>query len=118
MLFALFFFVIGGLFLGSAILSILLPFLTAALNIAAIGLLVWNAAVLLFLLVFRFLWKRAGRLDKTYIHSFPGWRRWALQGIKVLLAVGMIWAILMISVCVALLLGRPLDRLLPYWPYH
>jgi len=115
MLFALFFFLIGGTFLATAIASILLPFLSTALNIAATGLLVWNAVVLLFLLVLRFLWKRAGRLERRYIQSFSGWKRWALQGMKVLLAAGVIWEILVVAVCIALLVTHPLDHLLPYW---
>ena len=34
---------------------------------------------------------------------------------KVLLAAGVIWEILVVAVCIALLVTHPLDRLLPYW---
>ena len=115
MLFALFFFLIGGMFLFTAILSILLPFLSTAFTMVMTGILVWNAALLLFLLLLRFWWKRAGRLERAYIQSFSGWKRWGLQGVKLLLTAGVVWEVLLILVCIALLLSHPLDRLLPYW---
>ena len=116
MLFALFFFLIGGTFLATAIASILLPFLSTALNIAATGLLVWNAVVLLFLLVLRFLWKRAGRLERRYIQSFSGWKRWALQGMNVLLAAGVIWEISVILACAGFLILQPIPPPLNHFP--
>lgn len=115
MIFALMFFLICGMFLATAVACILLPFLSAALDVVAGGFLAWNLMVLVLMLLARFLWKRAGRMERAYIQSFSGWKRWCLQGTKVLLTVGLVWEAAVIAGCIWLLTDHPLDRLLPEW---
>ena len=118
MLFALPFLILAALFLGSAVLAIVLPFLGIALNMVAGAMLTVNLLVLLLLLAFRKKWKQAGRLERPYIDSFPGARRFALRAIQLLLPLGILWESLVALACAAFLIFQPLDALPPGWPLY
>ena len=109
MLFALLFLILATLFLGSAVLAIVLPFLGIALNILF---------VLILLLAFWRKWKQAGKLERPYIDSFTGVRRFALEAIKLLIPLGILWEVLVLLACAAFLIFQPLDAIPPGWPLY
>ena len=118
MLFELLFLILATLFLGSAVLAIVLPFLGIALNIVAGVLLTVSLFVLILLLALWRKWKQAGKLERPYIDSFTGARRFALEAIKLLIPLGILWEVLVLLACAAFLIFQPLDALPPGWPLY
>lgn len=94
-------------------LAFILPWLGMALTTVAAILLACNAGFLALLLFIRHKWKATGRMDKTYIDGFQGWKRYALLAVKVLLTAGVIWEILVVLVCAGLLILQPWNAILP-----
>ena len=94
-------------------LAFILPWLGMALTTVAAILLACNAGFLALLLFIRHKWKATGRMDKTYIDGYAGWKRYALLAVKVLLTAGVIWEILVVLVCTGLLILQPWNAILP-----
>lgn len=94
-------------------LAFILPWLGMALTTVAAILPACNAGFLALLLFIRHKWKATGRMDKTYIDGFQGWKRYALLAVKVLLTAGVIWEILVVLVCAGLLILQPWNAILP-----
>lgn len=94
-------------------LAFILPWLGMALTTVAAILLACNAGFLALLLFIRYKWKATGRMDKTFIDGYTGWKRYALLAVKVLLTAGVIWEILVVLVCAGLLIFQPWNAILP-----
>ena len=94
-------------------LALILPWLHIALNTVAVILLVSNAAFLVLLLFIRFKWKATGRMERMYIDRYQGWKRFALQPVKILLTGGVIWEAVVTLGCAALLMFQPWNAILP-----
>lgn len=93
-------------------LAAVLVWLDTALNVVVTIMLAANAAFLTLLLFLRTKWKAMGRMEKDYIDSYEGWRRYALLGAKVLLTGGVVWEIIMVIACALLLLFHPWTAIL------
>ena len=94
-------------------LAFILPWLGMALATVAAILLAGNAGFLALLLFIRFKWKAAGRMEKNFIDGYEGWKRYGLLAVKILLTAGVIWEILVVLVCAALLIFQPWNAILP-----
>lgn len=94
-------------------MAFILPWLGIALTTVAAVLLACNAAFLILLLFIRAKWKATGRMDKDFINSYEGWRRYGLLSVKVLLTGGVIWELIVVLVCAALLAFQPWNAILP-----
>ena len=99
------------IFLIILAMSVILPILGVALNVAAVILFILNLLFFLLLLLLRRNWKQAGRMDRMYIDSFTGFRRFSLQSVKLLFTFGLVWEVLVMLGCVAFLVFQPLDAL-------
>ena len=93
-------------------LAFILPLLGVALTTVAAVLLAANAGFLALLLFIRSKWKAAGRMDKDFIGSYEGWKRYALLAVKILLTAGAVWEIVVTAVCAALLIFQPWNAFL------
>ena len=60
---------------------------------------VWNQAVLMALLLVRWVWKRSGTMDRAYIDGKTGWRRVLLLVLKYGLVVFILWEALIAVLC-------------------
>lgn len=96
----------------AAALAVILPFLGWALNVTAAALLVLNLALFLLLLAIRRRWKASGQMDRPYIDSFTGCKRFALRAARILLTFGVIWEALAALLFAALLIWRPWNSIL------
>ena len=94
-------------------LAFILPWLGMALTTVAAVLLASNAGFLALLLFIRFKWKAAGRMDRAFINGYEGWKRYALLSVKLLLNAGVIWELLVVLACTALLIFQPWNAVLP-----
>ena len=94
-------------------LAFLLPWLGMALTTVAAVLLAANAGFLALLLFIRHKWKATGRMEKTFIDGYEGWRRYALLSVKLLLNAGVVWEIIVALACAALLIFQPWNAVLP-----
>ena len=94
-------------------MAFILPWLGMALTTVAAILLACNAGFLALLLFIRFKWKATGRMDKEFINGYEGWKRYGLLSVKVLLNAGVIWEIIVVIVCAALLVFQPWNAVLP-----
>ena len=50
-------------------------------------------------------------MERPYIDSFTGFRRFSLQSVKLLFTFGLVWEVLVMLGCVAFLVFQPLDAL-------
>ena len=66
-------------------LAFILPWLGIALTTVAAVLLACNAGFLAILLLARFKWKAAARMDKEIIDGYDGWKRYGLLAARVML---------------------------------
>lgn len=105
-------FILWPMFIFMIGLSIVLPILGVALNVAAIIMLALNILFFLLLVLLRKNWKRAGKMEKLYIDSFSGLRRFSLQAVKLMFTFGMVWEILVILGCIAFLIFQPVTSLM------
>ncbi len=97
------------IFAFCAVLSaFVLSWLGLALNVVAAVLAVLNGALLIACLLGRHFWKKSGRMEKTYIDSFTGWRRGGLLFGKYALAGLAIWEALVVALCILYLIIQPL----------
>jgi len=101
--------------LADAVLSpfsgVLGPFLDWLSDLAVFyavvkALLAVNALVTAALLAARFRWKRAGKLERDYIHSVQGWRRLWRWLVKLVLTVGLFWEIMLVIFFIVLLVTQ------------
>ena len=60
---------------------------------------VWNLLVLLGLLLVRWVWKRSGTMDRSFIGRKTGWHRTLLLVLKYGLIVFILWEVLMVLLC-------------------
>lgn len=95
-----------------AAMAFILPWLGIALTTVAAVLLASNAAFLALLLFIRSKWKATGRMDRDFIGSYEGWKRYALLVVKILLTAGVIWEIVVVLACAALLIFQPWNAFL------
>lgn len=100
------------LFLGIWLLSLL----EVALPVIAAVLLVCNLLLLAGLLLIRHLWAATGTMARSYIDTHTGWTRALLLTARYGLLALIIWEVLLVLACVALLLwGQAwLMALLPF----
>lgn len=96
-----------------AAMAFILPWLGIALTTVAAVLLACNAGFLALLLFIRSKWKAAGRMDRAFINSYEGWKRYALLAAKILLTAGVVWEIIVVLACAALLIFQPWNAVLP-----
>ena len=99
------------LFLIMAVLALVLPILGVALNVATVIILILNILFFLLLILLRKGWKQAGKLDKMYIESYGGFRRFALRAIRIMFTLGLLWEVLIIVLCIVLLVFQPMGAL-------
>lgn len=102
-----FIFFLWPIWLAIVALAFVLVWLDMALTTVAAILLACNAVFLILLLFIRSKWKAAGRMDKGFIDSYEGWRRYALLSVKILLTAGVVWETIVVAACAALLIFRP-----------
>lgn len=98
-------------FLGLCLLALVLPVLGVALNVIVGLIAAGNLLALAFCLVVWRLWKRSGRMDRTYIDGLEGWRRWALLAGRWVLWLAAAWAALCLLACGWYFIFRPVDLL-------
>lgn len=91
--------------------AIVLPILGVALNVVAGFLLVVNLLFLAVLMFARAKWKQTGRMERSYIDSFEGWKRYGLLSIRVLLTGVVVWEALVVVLCGAYLVIQPFQYL-------
>ncbi len=106
-------FLLWPIWLVMSAMAFILPWLGIALTTVAAVLLACNAGFLALLLFIRSKWKTTGRMDKDFINGYEGWKRFALLSAKILLTAGVIWEILVVLVCAALLIFQPWNAILP-----
>ena len=94
-------------------LAFILPWLGIALTTVAAVLLACNAGFLAILLLARFKWKAAGRMDKEFIDGYEGWKRYGLMAARIMLNAGVVWELLVSLVFAALLIFQPWNAALP-----
>lgn len=94
-------------------LAFILPWLGFALSAVAWFLFACNMAFLVLLIFIRTKWKSTGRMDRNFIDSYEGWRRFGLQAVKALLTGGVIWETIVTAGCALLLIFQPWNALLP-----
>ena len=92
----------------SLIVPMLFVFFSVALPVIATVMLACNAFALVVLLVIRHLWKRSGRMERTYIDGFDGWKHVCLLILKYALFILIAWEALMVVGSIALLIWGPL----------
>lgn len=107
----LFMFLIGG---ATMLFCTALVMLSPVISVAVTILAVLNTIILIGLFIFRHYWKQAGKLDKTYINSFEGWKRGLLLTVKYALLLLIIWEVLFTLSCVVFLFVQPLQSMIPY----
>ena len=88
-------------------LALLLAALEVALPVIIGIVMVCNILLLLVLLAVRFVWKRSGTMDRTYIDRKEGWKRWVLLILRCGLLVFILWEIIVIALCAAYLIFQP-----------
>lgn len=76
----------------------------------------FNLLVLAALLAVRRRMKRAGRLARSYIDSFRGWKRLGLMAVKLVLSLGPLWEAGVIALCALLLVIQPVHEPAPVMP--
>ena len=108
-----FIFLLWPLWIVMIALAFILPWLGMALTTVAAILLAVNAGFLALLLFVRTKWKATGRMDRAFIDGYTGWKRYALLSVKILLTAGVIWEIIVVLGCAALLIFRPWNAVLP-----
>ena len=84
-----------------------LYFLGVAMPIIMRVLLVWNVLLLAGLVLVRWLWKRSGAMDRSYITVQPDWKRLLLTVLKYGLLLGILWEALLVLFCVGYLVWWP-----------
>ena len=82
----------------------ILKFLGFALPLIAPVLLGLNAAGLAGLLLVRWLWRRSGAMDRTYIEAQTGWKRTVLGVLRWILRVCIAWEALLVAFFAAYLI--------------
>lgn len=82
----------------------LLSLLEVALPVIAAALLVCNLLLLAGLLLVRHLWAASGTMARSYIDTHTGWRRALLLIARYGLLAWIVWEVLLVLACVALLL--------------
>ena len=85
----------------------------SAAEIGAAVLLACNAGFLAILLLARFKWKAAGRMDKEFIDGYEGWKRYGLLAARIMLNAGVVWELLVSLVFAVLLIFQPWNAALP-----
>lgn len=96
-----------------AAMAFIMPWLGIALTTVAAVLLACNAGFLALLLFIRSKWKAAGRMDREFISGYEGWKRYGLLAARILLTAGVIWEIIVVLTCTALLILQPWNTILP-----
>ena len=96
-----------------AAMAFIMPWLGIALTTVAAVLLACNAGFLALLLFIRSKWKAAGRMDREFIRGYEGWKRYGLLAARILLTAGVIWEIIVVLTCAALLILQPWNTILP-----
>ena len=84
----------------------ILKFLGFALPLIAPVLLGLNAAGLAGRLLVRWLWRRSGAMDRTYIEAQTGWKRTILRALRWVLTACILWEALLVLLCGAYVLWR------------
>lgn len=97
------------LLLFFALLALLLPALSLALDLTAGVLLAVHLLLFVAILVLRARLVRSGRLGRVYAEQFSDWRRWAVRAAGWALILGAVWEGLMTLLCLAWLILRPLQ---------
>ena len=82
----------------------ILKFLGFPLPLIAPVLLGLNAAGLAGLLLVRWLWRRSGAMDRTYIEAQTGWKRTILRALRWVLTACILWEALLVLLCGAYVL--------------
>lgn len=94
----------------------LLSLLEMALPVIAAVLLICNLLLLAGLLLIRHLWAASGTMARSYIDALAGWKRILLLVARYGLLVWILWELLLVLACIALLIwGQALlQALLPF----
>ncbi len=102
--------------MGGLIIVVLWPFLLPIAFLYFLGValpvlvpiaLVWNLLVLAGLLLFRWLWRKTGTMNRAYFDAQTGWKRALLLLLLWGLRLCIAWEVLLILACAAYLLWFP-----------